>query len=120
MEAGFTDQVQNHQLMDEGLGRSEEAEAFSRCCVDGPDEVVDVLGAVVAELGLSRQVAPQDIPDPYLIRRASPNLARQIRQESRRHNPLGAFEMVMEKGSKGTRKDFRKDFSFNLIANIRI
>ena len=46
--------------MNEGLGRREETEALSRCCVDGPDEVGDVLGAVVAELGLSRQVAPQD------------------------------------------------------------
>ena len=46
--------------MNQGLGRREEAEAFSRCCVDGPDEVMDVLGAVVAELSLSRQVAPQD------------------------------------------------------------
>ena len=45
--------------MDEGPGRREEAEEFSRCCVDGPDEVMDILGAVVAELGLSRQVAPQ-------------------------------------------------------------
>ena len=42
--------------MDEGLSRGEEVEAFSRCCVDGPDEAVYVLGAVVAELGFSRLI----------------------------------------------------------------
>lgn len=39
--------------MDEGLGRRQEAEAYSQCCVDGPDEVVDVLGAPGANLSSS-------------------------------------------------------------------
>ena len=45
------------QLMDECLGRRKETEALSRCRVVGPDDVEDALVAVVAELGLSSQVA---------------------------------------------------------------
>ncbi len=35
------------------------AEAFSGRCVDGPDDVVDVLLAVLGEIGLSREVASE-------------------------------------------------------------
>ncbi len=35
-------------------------EAFSGPCVDGPDDVVDVLLAVLGEIGLSREVASED------------------------------------------------------------
>ncbi len=35
-------------------------EAFSGRCVDGPGNVVDVLPAVLGEIGLSREVASED------------------------------------------------------------
>ena len=43
--------------MRQGLGGGYETEAFSGRCVDGPDDVVDVLLAVVGEVGFSWEVA---------------------------------------------------------------
>ncbi|MCH9053758.1 MAG: hypothetical protein IIA72_22355 [Proteobacteria bacterium] len=48
------------EVSEEGLGGGSEIEAFSGRCVDGPDDVVDVLLAVVGEVGFSWEVASEN------------------------------------------------------------
>ena len=45
--------------MKECLGWGEKAEAFSRCGVVRPDDVLDVLFGVIGEFGLAWEVAPE-------------------------------------------------------------
>ena len=79
------------ELSSEDLDRSFEAEAFSRRCVEVPDDTVDVLVGAAGETGFTRQVASQATVGVF----DAATLPRAMRIAKEGPKPDGVFDPLM-------------------------